>query len=63
MNKSTQANETRQRNQEARTELLLEQASAIRSARKGAQRIIDDPKAAPAQVLEAARLLADLSKR
>ena len=63
MNKSTQANETRQRNQEARTELLLEQASAIRSARKGLQRVIDDPKTSPAQVLEAARLLADLAKR
>ena len=58
-----QTNETRQRNQEARRELLQEQAAAIRTARKGAQRVIDDPKAAPAQVLEATRLLADLTRR
>ncbi len=63
MNKSVQANETRQRNQEARTELLKEQTAAIQAARQAAQRVINSPAAAPAQLLEAARLLANLGKR
>lgn len=53
---------TRQRNAEKRAERAAEQAAAIRAARLALQRVMESETATPAQVLEAARLLAEIGK-
>ena len=62
MDSAQKAKETRQRNTEARTALYHEQQAAIAAARRGLQRILENPDASPAELLEAARLLAELGK-
>lgn len=54
------AQATRQRNQEARAEAYREQAAAIQAARLALQRVLEDKSATPAEVLQAAELLARL---
>lgn len=63
MDKSyAQAQETRKRNQEARAAMYEEQAASIRIARQALQRVLENKDATPAETLEAARLLVELSK-
>lgn len=56
------ARETRERNTAAWTALYQEQREAVRTARKGLLRIMDSEESTPAEILEAARLLAELGK-
>lgn len=56
------ARETRQRNTEARTALYHEQAEAKRAARLALTKVFQCPDSTPEQVLEAARLLAEISR-
>ncbi len=49
-------------NTAARTALYQEQREAVRTARKGLLRIMDSEESTPAEILEAARLLAELGK-
>lgn len=55
------AQTTREANLAARTVLYKEQAAAKRTARIALQRVTESPDATPAELLEAARLLAELS--
>jgi len=45
-----------------RRQLWAEQREAIKTARKGLLRVMEDPDTTTAEILEAARLLAELSK-
>ena len=56
-----QAQTTRERNLAARTALCEEQTAAKRVARTALQRVTENPDATPAELLEAARLLAELA--
>lgn len=56
------AQETRRRNEAARAAKWREEAEMKRVARQALQRIFDDASATPEQILEAAKLLAELSK-
>lgn len=56
------AQATRQRNQEARSALYQEQAAAVRAARMALQRVLESQEASPAEILQAAELLARLGK-
>ena len=56
------ARETRERNTAARTALYQEQRAAVKTARKGLLRVMDSEESAPAEILDAARLLAELVK-
>lgn len=53
---------TRERNLEARTALYHEQAEAKRAARLALTKVFQCPDSTPEQVLEAARLLAELGR-
>ena len=55
--------ETRKRNQEAKITLYREMASANRAARLALQKLLENEKATPAQILEASRLLVELGKK
>lgn len=57
----TQAQATREANLAARTALYQEQTTAKRVARLALQRVTENPEATPEQLLEAARLLAELA--
>ena len=57
----TQAQATRERNLAARTALYQEQTAAKKAARLALQRVTESPDATPAELLEAARLLAELT--
>lgn len=57
-----QAQATREANIAARTALYEEQAAAKRAARLALQRVTESPDATPAELLEAAKLLAELTK-
>lgn len=62
MDKShVKAQATREANLAARTAWYEEQAAARRVARLALQRVTDNPEATPEQLLEAARLLAELT--
>lgn len=61
MSSIEKARETRQKNQAARAELYREQAEAVRGARQALQRVLDSPEATAAELLEAAKLLTELS--
>lgn len=50
------------RNQEARTALYKEQAAAKRAARLALQRVTEREDATAAELLEAARLLAEIGR-
>jgi len=56
------AQATRERNLESRTALYQEQAAAKRAERLALQRVIEREDATAAELLEAARLLADIGK-
>lgn len=56
------ARETRAKNAEARRQLWAEQREAVKTARKGLLRVMESENAALAEILEAARLLAELGK-
>lgn len=56
------AQATRERNLAARTVLYEEQAAAKKSARLALQRVTESPDATPAELLEAAKLLAELTR-
>lgn len=55
------AQETRQRNEAARAAKWREEAEMKRVARQALQRVFEDASATPEQILEAAKLLAELS--
>ncbi len=56
------ARATRQKNQEIQRQLWAEQREAIKTVRKALLRILEREDATPAEILEAARLLAELGK-
>ena len=56
------AQETRRRNEEARAAKWREEAAAKRAARQALQRGFEDASATPDQILEAAKLLVELSE-
>lgn len=56
-----QAQATREANTAARTALYQEQTAAKRAARLALQRVTESPDATPAELLEAAKLLAELA--
>ena len=56
------AQETRRRNEEARVAKWREEAAAKRAARQALQRVFEDASATPDQILEAAKLLVELSE-
>ena len=56
------AQETRRRNEEARAAKWREEAEMKRVARQALQRVLEDTAATPAQILEAAKLLAEQGK-
>ena len=56
------AQETRRRNEEARAATWREEAAAKRAARQALQRVFEDASATPDQILEAAKLLVELSE-
>lgn len=56
------AQATRERNLEARTALYQEQAAAKRAARLALQRVTESEDATAAELLEAARLLAEIGR-
>ena len=57
------AAETRQRNMEAMIAKSQAEAAAKRAATAALQRVFEHPEATPEQILEAARLLAELGGR
>lgn len=61
MNNVQKAQETRIRNQEARSRLYREQAAAISAARQALQQVFEAKDATADQVLKAAELLVKLS--
>lgn len=62
MDRAEKARQTRIQNQEARTAMYQEQVVTRSSARLALQRVFESPDATPAEILEAARLLAELGK-
>lgn len=58
----TQAQATKEANLAARTALYEEQAAAKRAARLALQRVAESQDATPAELLEAAKLLAELTR-
>ena len=56
------AQATRERNREAQARRYEEQAASIRAARLALQRVMESEDATPAEILEAARLLAEIGK-
>ena len=56
------AQETRRRNEEARAAKWRGEAAAKRAARQALQRVFEDASATPDQILEAAKLLVELSE-
>lgn len=57
-----QAQTTREANAAARSALYAEQAAAKRAARLALQRVTESPDATTAELLEAAKLLAELTQ-
>ena len=55
------AQETRRRNEAARAAKWREETEAKRAARQALQRVLEDASATPDQILEAAKLLVELS--
>lgn len=53
---------TRQRNLEARSKQIEEKTEAKRIARLALERVMENQESTPAEILEAARLLVELSK-
>lgn len=62
MTPQEKAKETRQRHQEAQRQLWEEQRQSIKTVRKALLRVMDNADATPAEILEAARLLAEIGK-
>ena len=63
MDKShAQARATREAHLAARTALCQEQTAAKRAARLALQRVTESPEATPGELLEAAKLLAELTR-
>ena len=60
-NSHKKAQATREANVAARTALYAEQAAAKRAARLALQRVTESPDATPAELLDAAKLLAELT--
>ncbi len=56
------AQATRQKNEEIRRQLWAEQQEAIKTVRKALLRIMEREDATPTEILEAARLLAEIGK-
>lgn len=56
------ARETRIKHKEAQMALFREQLEATRTAKRGLLRVMESEDASPAEILEAARLLAELGK-
>jgi len=63
MDSKERARVTRLANQEAQRLLWDEQRTAIGAARVGLQRVMEAPDATTAEILEAARLLAEIAKK
>ena len=61
-NAHKKAQATREQNLEARTALYQEQAAAKRAARLALQRVTEREDATAAELLEAARLLAEIGR-
>ncbi len=63
MNEShKKAQATRKRNREMQARRWEEQREAIRTVRKALLRVMESEEATPSQILEAARLLAEIGK-
>jgi len=62
MDSREKARATREANQEAQRLLWDEQRTAISAARVGLQRVMESEDATTEQILEAARLLAEIGK-
>lgn len=62
MDSVQKARETRERNAAARLALCQEKAAATRAARLALTKVLECPDSTPGEVLEAARLLAELGK-
>lgn len=62
MTPAEKAKETRRLHQETQRQLWTEKREAIKTARKGLLRVMGNEAATPTEVLEAARLLAELGK-
>lgn len=60
---SEQEKTTRQRNAEARTAFWEAEAEVRRAAKVALQKVFEHPDSTPEQILEAARLLAELGGR
>lgn len=56
------ARETRRRNEAARAALWEEQREATKTARKALLRVMEHENSVPTEILEAAKLLAELSR-
>lgn len=56
------AKATRERNAEVRAQLWKEQREAIKTVRKSLLRVMEREDSSPAEILEAARLLAEIAK-
>jgi len=63
MDSKEKARATREANQEAQRLLWDEQRAAIGAARVGLQRVMGATDATTAEILEAARLLAEIAKK
>ena len=62
MDSKEKARETRIKNQEAQRRRYAEQAESIRAALLALQRVMEREDAAPAEILEAGRLLVEIGK-
>lgn len=62
MDSVQKARETRRKNEEIRARLWEEQREAVKTARKGLLRVMEREDSTSAEILEAARLLAELGK-
>lgn len=62
MTSAEKARETRERNQEAQARRYAEQAETLRTARLALQRVFESEDSTSAEILEAAKLLTELSK-
>lgn len=62
MTPQEKAAETRRRHTEAQRQLWEEQRRAVETVRKALLRVMDNVDATPGEILEAARLLAEIGK-
>ncbi len=58
----TKARATRQKNQEAQRQYWAEQREAIKTVRKALLRVMEQEDATPAEIIQAAQLMAELGR-